>query len=299
LGLTGTQAALPFFGWQNTSVDWDGKDQSRGYSLNYNVVDFDFVETMKIEMAEGRCSSEEYSSDVKTGYLINQQMAEFMGGGSAVGKRMAVEGYQGQVIGVMKDFNFLTLQERIKPLVLRVGPERVKNMLIRIPNGNVPASLRFIRETWEKTVPGFPFEYGFLDENLELGYRDVGQTGRLIKSFAVLISCLGLIGLSSYLAELRTKEIGIRKVLGAPASGVVWLLSKEFVRNVLAANLLAWPVAYFLMNRWIRGFAYRTKVGLDVFVLSGAIALAIALLTSGYQSIRAAAANPADSLKYE
>lgn len=302
LGVTGTQAAFPFVGWRNSSIDWDGRAPDQTHALNYNVIDFDFVETMRIKMAEGRSSSGEFSSDAKTGFLVNEKMAEFMGGGSVVGKRIAAEGVQGQVLGVIKDFHFRTLAERIAPLVLRVDPDRVTNTLIRIQSGRVPDSLRFIKETWERTVPNFPFDFTFLNDNLEMGYADVERTGRLVKSFAVLaalISCLGLFGLSSYLSEQRTKEIGIRRVLGAPVSGVVWLLSKEFVRNVLAANLLAWPTAYIIMNRWISGFAYRTAIGPEVFLLSGGIALTIAILTTAFQSVRAAAANPVDSIKYE
>jgi putative ABC transport system permease protein len=306
LNVTGTIDDLPYFGWSSGTADWEGKDPNKEVLTYNNIVDYDFPETLKIEMVEGRSFSREFTSDagVDAGvsYLVNEEMAKLMGVKSAPGARLTYWRKTGKIIGVMKNFNFLPLNTKINPLVLVLDPEKVQNMVIRIQPENIPSSLQLIKETWEKTVTNYPFEYTFLDERFDRSYRGIERVGNLLNSFAVLavfIACLGLFGLASFLAEQRTREIGIRKVLGAPVSGIVFMLSKEFTRCVLAANIFAWPAAYWALSKWLENFAYRTDIGILTFILSGLTALIIALLTVSYKSIKAARTDPVHALKYE
>jgi putative ABC transport system permease protein len=305
VSVTGTMDDLPYFEWSSGTADWEGKDPTREILTYNNIVDYDFPRTLKIEMIEGRDFSREFASDADVGYLINEEMAKrmgHMGGKSALGARLTYWRKPGKVIGVMKNFNFLPLDTKIDPLVLVLDPGKVHNLVIRIQPGNISSALRFIKETWEKTATGYPFEYTFLDEEFDQSYRGIEQVGNLLNSFAVLavcIACLGLFGLASFMAEQRTREIGIRKVLGAPGLGIVFMLSKEFTRCVLAANIIAWPAAYWAVNKWLENFAYRIDISLLTFILSGFLAFIIALLTVGYKSIKAAKADPVQALKYE
>ena len=175
-------------------------------------------------------------------------------------------------------------------------------LFIRIAPGDMPGALDAARAVWQKFVPETAFDYAFLDESIDAMYRAEERVGTLFNTFAVLaivISCLGLFGLASFMAERRTKEIGIRKVMGASVSSVVMILTREFTRWILISNLLAWPVAYYFMNRWLHHFVYRISLGLGIFLLAGVMALVIAWLTVSTQSIRAALANPVDAIRYE
>jgi putative ABC transport system permease protein len=208
----------------------------------------------------------------------------------------------GRIIGVVENFHFQWYRNQIEPLILQLLPKGVDNLLIRIPPENVTSSVKLIKETWEKIILGYPFEYSFLDDDFGRRFRAIERTGGILNSFAVLaviISCLGLFGLASFAAEERTKEIGIRKVLGSSTSAIVMLLTKDFSKCILFATLIAWPVGYLVMNQWLSNFAYRTKVGFGILIFSSMLALIIAVLTISYQSIKAALANPVDSLRYE
>jgi len=207
-----------------------------------------------------------------------------------------------KIIGVMKNFHFKPLFNLIEPLFLRLDPERVRSVLIRIHPENISSSLAFIEKTWKRIIPMFPFEFNFLEEAVDRTYRNIERTGKLINNFtilAVFIACLGLFGLASFMAEQRTKEIGIRKVIGASVSNIILLLMKEFIKYVLIANIVAWPIAYYFMNRWLENFPYRSKFGLDIFIFSVTLTFVLVLLTVSYQSIKVAIANPVDSLRYE
>ena len=302
LGVTGTAAALPYFFWHQSGFHWEGKDPSKKMSLSYNAVDYDFAETLKIKIIDGRSFSREFVSDESASYLVNEEMVKLMGKESVVGETLMHMENPGSIIGVVENFHFQSYRNQIEPLILQLLPEGVDNLLIRIPPENVSSSLKLIEETWKKIIPGYPFEFSFLDDDFDRSFRTMERTGQILNSFAVLaviISCLGLFGLASFAAEERTKEIGIRKVLGSSASRIVILLTKEFSRCILIATLIAWPLGYFVMNSWLSSFAYRTKVGFGIFIFSSTLVLIIALLTVSYQSIRAALANPVDSLRYE
>jgi putative ABC transport system permease protein len=255
-----------------------------------------------MKIIDGRSFSREIASDESESFLVNEEMVKLMGKESVVGEIVMHGENPGRIIGVVENFHFQSYRNQIEPLILQLLPQGVDNLLIRIPPENVSSSLKLIEETWQRIIPGYPFEYSFLDDDFDQSFRNMERTGHVLNSFAVLaviISCLGLLGLASFAAEERTKEIGIRKVLGSSTSGIVVLLSKDFSKCILFATLIAWPVGYFVMNGWLNNFAYRTKVGFGILIFSSALALAIALLTVSFQSIKAALANPVDSLRYE
>jgi len=211
------------------------------------------------------------------------------------------------VIGVVKDFHYKSLHATIEPLVLLLFEGSIQHrwahqIPIRIGPGDVPGTLAYLEETWKHFTHGLPLEYSFLDDKIGRFYESEARLQTIFSFFsglAIFIACLGVFGLATFMAERRTKEIGIRKVLGATAASVVLLLSKDFVRLVGIAFIVASPLVYLAMRRWLESFAYRIEVGVGVLVLAGALALLIALLTVSYQSIKASRANPVESLRYE
>ena len=270
------------------------------------VVDYDYIKTLGMKIIEGRDFSREFATD-KSAVIINQQTAKQFGWQEPLGKHLSriisnkgdMKSYT--VIGVVEDFHFDSLRNTIGPLIMYLGED---NLLIsfRINTRDISGTTALLRDTWNKFLPGQPFEYFFLDARFYATYKAEQQLGRIFGIFAVLaifVGCLGLFGLAAFIAEQRTKEIGIRKVLGASVSNIIRLLSKEFVLLVAAANVIAWPVAYLIMNQWLKDFAYRTSLNFFMFLAAGAAALIIALLTISYQAIKAALSNPVKSLKYE
>ncbi len=206
------------------------------------------------------------------------------------------------IVGVLKDFHYESLHQQIRPLAIFLNSGQTAYLPVRIRPNDISKTISFIEDQWKKIVPGKPFEYFFLDEDFNKLYQSEQKTGQIFTTFSVLaifIACLGLFGLTAFTVERRIKEIGIRKVLGASISTIVFLISKEFLKWVLIANLIAWPVAYYFMNNWLENFAYKTDITLWVFIFSGIIALIIALLTVSSQTIKAATANPVKSLRYE
>ena len=211
------------------------------------------------------------------------------------------------IIGVMKDFNFMTLHSPIMPMALFHSSSNSYTtsnsvIIVRLKPGAWKRGLEIIESEWKSFAPSTPFEYTFLDENLDRQYVSEQRLGRVFLVFsalAILIACIGLVGLAAFATEQRTKEIGVRKVLGASSRGVVGLLIRDFVRLVLLSNILAWPIAWFVMRRWLENFAYHVQVTLGIFVLAGGLALAIAVASVSASAIRAATENPIDALKYE
>jgi putative ABC transport system permease protein len=290
--------------WSNSTdeVDWEGKGGEEKIGFGVRMVDYDYMDTFQMEMAQGRFFSKEFPADASQGFVVNESAVKAMGMKSPLGKSFSVWERKGKIIGVIKDFHTESLYKTISPFVLMIWPEWYGRMSIRIKSENIPATLGYIESKIKEFVPDYPFEYQFLDEELDSLYRTEQLTSKIIgyiTILAVFISCLGLFGLSSFTTEQRTKEIGIRKVLGASVSGVVLLLNKEFTKWVIIANIIAWPVAYFAMRKWLQNFAYRADIGLGVFIFSAVLVLIVALMTVSYQSFKAAVAHPADSLKYE
>jgi putative ABC transport system permease protein len=284
----------------------ESASKEQAFLIYHNFVDMDYLSNFEIEMVAGRKFYREYSTDLKEAFIVNEATVRKMGLASAeeaVGKRFQTGlGLKGTIIGVMKDHHISSFHDEIEPMVLSNDPEYFWTMAVKIKSYDISGTIQSIKKTFSKFVPEYPFTYTFLDEDINTLYRGEKQTGRIIRTFsiiAILIACLGLFGLAAFAAQRRTKEIGIRKVLGATAPSLVLMLSSEFTKWVLVANIVAWPVAYYAMNRWLQDFAYRINIGFLPFVLAAILAFAIALLTVSYQAIKAALANPVDSLRYE
>ncbi len=295
------KAFPPSPGFRGTeNVDWEGKDPTTEFMIFSDIGDYDFLKTFGIEMAEGRFYSREFPTD-RDNFVVNETAIKKMGLDSPIGKRFTYGGKTGIIIGVVKDYHGGSLHNAILPKVISLS-DRGFFVCVKFRPGNVSDMLAFLKEKWEKFVPGHPFRYDFLDESIAAAYEGERKIGKIFQYFtglAILIACLGLFGLASFTAEQRTKEIGIRKILGAKVSGIVLLLTKEFAKWILVANLLAWPVAFILAKKWLQGFAYRMRLSWEIFVVSAVLALAVATITVCYQAIKAAITNPVESLRYE
>ena len=301
-GVTGTASALPFVNWRIHVFQWQGKNPDEKISISFNAVDYDFIETMQMNIIDGRSFANESFSENTFSLIINEEMVKLMGKDSVIGSPLDRGDQPGVVIGVVENFHFNPLRYHIEPLVLQLDPREIDNVLIRIQPENFASTLSYIEDTWKEIIPHYPFQYSFLEEDYDRSVFRLKRTGYLLAAFAVLaimISCLGLFGLSSYVAERRTKEIGIRKVLGASLPHIVQHISKEFMVLVVISNILIWPLAYYIMNSWLQNFAYRTSIEWWTFLLAGSVVLLIAVLTVSFQSLKAALANPVDSLRYE
>jgi putative ABC transport system permease protein len=270
-------------------------------------IDHEFIPTMGIELAAGRNFSADLQTDFEQSCIINETAAKKFGWDDPVGKKIGEMRRSGKmvektVIGVVKDFHFESLHKQISPLYIGYTSHAINSLSVRITSENIPKTLAFMREKIGHFDPHRPFEYAFLDDSFDAQYRAEERLGRIFSYFAILaifIACLGLFGLASFTAEQRTKEIGIRKVLGASVSGIVVLLSKEFTKWVLIANAIAWPIAYYSLNKWLQSFAYRTNITVMTFLAAAIISFLIALLTVSYQALKVATANPVKSLRYE
>ena len=270
-------------------------------------IDHDFIPTMGIEMIAGRNFSQDFRTDQNQAVIINETAAKKFGWDDPVGKKIQELSMSGKmkaltVIGVVKDFHLESLHKQIAPLFIGYTTHVFNSLSVRISPEDIPETISFLRDKMKHFDPHRPFEYTFLNDSFDSQYRAEERLGKIFSSFsalAIFIACLGLFGLASFTAEQRTKEIGIRRVLGASVPGIVVMLSKEFMKWVIIANVIAWPIAYFSLNKWLQGFAYRTNVAFISFIIASALSLAIALLTVSYQAVRAATANPAESLRYE
>jgi putative ABC transport system permease protein len=272
-----------------------------------NAIDFDFIDSFGIEMVAGRNIHKHYSTDTKTAMIVNEATVRELGYSApeeAIGTKLKTGfyGFEGTIIGVTKDHHISSFHEEIEPMAMVYRPEYFSTIATKIQSHEIQKTLTFIEKTWTRTIPEFPFSFSFLNENIDRLYSEEEQTAKIIRTFsimAIFIACLGLFGLAAYTAERRTKEIGIRKVLGATVPNLIVMLSSEFTKWVLIANILAWPVAYLATNQWLQNFAYRTSIKFWVFVFAAGLAFLISLMTVSYQAIKAAVANPIDSLRYE
>ncbi len=298
------------FGSSGSNWQWEGKSEETNPSIRYFCCDYDFTKTFEVEMAYGQFFSEEITKggSIQSGQVvINEQLAEVMGKENPVGMRLSKRGWQATIIGVVKDFNYWPLYHQSGPLIIfhksyNDEPHRYRYIFARIGSEDISQTIAGIKSVYETFSPEFPFIYRFLDEDYVGLYESEERTGSVVKYFsllAILVSCLGLFGLASFLAEQRTKEIGIRKVLGSSVQGIILLLSKEFIKWVVVANVIAWPIAWLMSKAWLQNFAYRTSVEVWMFLFAGILAVGIAVLTVSFQSIRAATANPVDCLRYE
>ena len=301
-------SSLPGRHFNMNSYRLEGSPSTERYTLFSMYADHRFAELLGLEMIEGRFFSDEIASDASS-VVINETAVRRLGLTDPVGKRFhkeyggAKEGEFTTIIGVVKDIHFHSLHDEITPMAFRYRKETGGFYTsVKLGTGNIRETLRFVGNTWKKFSQGQPFEYSFLDEDFDNLYRDEKKTGQILFLFAslsIFIACLGISGLASFLAENRIKEIGIRKVLGASTPGILMMLSKDFTKWVIVTNLFAWPLAYFAMNKWLQNFAYRISIHPWIFVMSGLIVFAVALITVSYQSIKAAVSDPVDSLRYE
>jgi len=296
--------------WNGQGHDWQGRSPDTDPMVTYLGVGFDYPETLGIEVSEGRFFSRDLDAGSSDRLVINETFAAILGFDSPVGEGLRTPGvpFELTVVGVVRDFHFKPLYQPIEPLIMVLRPDEMGlwdsrgYLFAKLGAGGVGRTLGFIEQTWTRVAPDLPFEYHFLDEDFESLYREEQRVGGILRSFALLaivISCLGLFGLAAFMAEQRTKEVGIRKIFGATVAGIVFLMAKEFTRWVLVANLFAWPLAYFTMSRWLENFAYRTDIGVTRFVAAAGLAFVIALATVSAQALKAATSNPARAIRYE
>ena len=289
-------------GWISVGFDWEGKTEDHSdyfYQLNTEA---NFAEVFEVEMVDGRFFDENIQSDTGKVVLINEAALAQMGLENPVGKTITKtsNGTQSRILGVIKDFNFKSIHKEIEPLMLYFEPERTNRIMIESKAGETPVAIAHLRETWSEMFPNYPLDFEFLDDAYASMYQSemiIGKLAYIFAGIAISISCLGLFGLITFITLQKTKEIGIRKVLGASVTNIVSLLSKDLLVLVVIGILLAAPIAWYLMDQWLQNFAFRVDIAWWVYLLAGLIALAVTTLTISYQSIRAALVNPIYSLK--
>ena len=285
---------------------WPEGDRTKERTFRINEVDDSFFETFEIPVLRGRAFSADVASDTSQAIILNETAVRLLGWeDDPIGKQIVLPAYDNlslTVIGVVKDYHNLTLREEIAPMGFLARWKMFYALALRIRPENTAQTLSFLETQWKHFVPDAPFEYHFLDEVIDWIYFNEQLTGKMLGVFsllAIFVACLGLFGLAAFMVQSRTKEIGVRKVLGASTPHLVMLLSREFIFLVLLANLIAWPIAYYLMRDWLSGFAYQTDLNVLPFIASAIMALIIAFGTVSMQAIRAARSNPIDALRYE
>jgi putative ABC transport system permease protein len=274
-------------------------------NLDGYFVDYDFIPNYKLKLVAGRAFSKKFGTDTTQAMMLNEAATRLLGYASpkdAVGRKFDQWGRSGQIIGVLKDFHYESLQQNIKPFTMRMEKWGNGIISVKLSTDNMPETIKAIEKKWAAIIPNRPFEYSFIDEIFDKHYRAENKFGNLFFNFAVLaifISCLGLLGLASYSTIQRTREIGVRKVLGASVTNIVRLLSMEFIKLVLIALVIATPIGILGMNKWLQDFAYHIHIGWWIFALAGLASLLIAFFTISFQAIRAAVSNPVNSLRSE
>jgi putative ABC transport system permease protein len=312
-GITSIGAGMSYPGIFHPQ-DWlmyaQGQNMNSSQKMIINLVDQDFLQTLGVKLVAGRLFSKDFPADTLTRFVVNEETIKRFGFASpqdAVGKWLAFdwEGQQQQfsIIGVVKNFHFKDLHEEIEPIAFRMYHDAGFNYMVAAAGGgDLSKTITGLEKAWKKMNPNEPFEYSFLDQDFQRNYEREERQARLINYFtivAIIISCLGLFGLATFTAEQRTKEIGIRKVLGASVYGVVALLSKDFLKLVAIAVVVASPLAWWGMNKWLQNFAYKTTIDWSVFALTTLLAITISFATISYQAIKAALSNPVKSLRTE
>ena len=315
--ILGVSGASSSFGKPWTTMGFNAADGSfkQFYQL---TTDYDFLETMQIHVVNGRGFSREFATDSTQAIVINQALADYLDWQEPLSEHFPGSGSAARVIGVTENFNFESLEKEVAPLAMVLQPATLMKGIndvmtsfalaslnfihVRVAPGNMSQVITDLQKRWQDVAPNQPFAFTFVDQNVQKQYDKQQRLGKIIQAaalFTILIGCMGLFGLSALTASRRRKEIGIRKVLGASVSNIVFLVSNEFARLVLVSNLVAWPLAYWVMRRWLQNFAYNVGLGSVNFFLAGLAALVIAWLTVSFQSVKAATVNPVQTLKYE
>lgn len=303
--VTSAQSDPTEVGSSTQGIRWPGKDTTKLTLFSVNPVTYDYIKTMGIQLVQGRDFSPDYGLDSMS-YLVNESAARKIGYKDPVGKELTMWGDKGTIIGLMKDYHYNSLKVPIEPLIIRLHKKSWGDywgsVIIRTEKGKTPLAIASMEKMYKQFNPGFPFKYYFTDDEIRKNYKSEHTVSKLSRYFAFLaifISCLGLFGLVTFTAEQKTKEIGIRKVLGASVTGIVQMLSRDFLKLVLIAAFVAFPFAWWFIHNWLTNFAYRVDIGWWIFPAAGIIAMLIALLTISFQSIKAAIANPVKSLRTE
>jgi putative ABC transport system permease protein len=280
-------------------ITWDGSNPDETIDMNFLSLGYDFEEVFGMEFLEGRQFSREHVSD-SLGVIINKTAARMLGDKGHVGTQLTIGEDKVEVIGIVKDFHFRSLHQNVDPILIAYIPSSFFRIYLKISSVDINNTLANIDEVRKRVVPDYPLDIQFLDETIDVAYRAEQRLSKLANFatiLAIFISCLGLFSMASSSAERRSKEMGVRKVLGATVPSLIILMLKEFFTLILIANVIAWPLAYLISNRWLDNFAYRTELGWQAFVISGCGALVLALFTVSYQAIKAANKNPVETIK--
>jgi len=289
-------------GNSTVGVQWEGKSEDDRILFTVLNVDQDFIQSMGMTMNEGRAFSRELVTDTAN-YIVNEKAAAKFGFKEGVaGQDLTLWERKGKIVGVVKDFNFGSLHSAIEPLILHIRPKELSCLLVRVKDGETEAGIASMEKLWKEYAAAYPFKYSFLNQDWEEFYKSEGQRGKIFNTMAVLsifISCLGLFGLSAFSAERRTKELGIRKALGASTPGLIQLMSREFTMLVLIAAVIGCPLGWYFMDQWLKGYAYHVEVGIVTLVVAAMLCLAVSLLTVFYHSMRVATGDPVKALRYE
>ncbi len=279
-------------------INWPGK--TKGIEFGGTYCDFDFPETMGLQMKEGRSFSRSFPTDT-SGVIFNETAIKMMGLKNPVGTQVQLWGLKQHIIGVVKDFNYESVYNKVGPFFISYWKNR-SNIVVKIKAGTQKQTLASLEALYKKYNPGLPFDYVFMDDDYRALYvseQRVAVLSRYFAGIAIIISCLGLFGLAAFTAQKRQKEISIRKIIGASVNNIAIMLSADFLKLVLLAVLVAFPLAWWAMHAWLQGFAYRINIGAGIFIVAGGLIIGITILTISYQAIRAAMANPVKSLKTE
>ena len=282
-------------------VDWDGKNPDDKIVFNFAIISPDYLKTMKINLRDGREFYDNEAADSNS-VIINQAAAEAMNLENPIGAKITAIESDYTIVGLTEDFNYQSVHHAIEPLLMLKQTDFYRYLTVRIQSEDIPGTVAGIEKIWNSIAPDYPFELKFLDSEFAALYEAEQRMQTIFNYFALLaiiLSCLGLLGLASYAVQKRTREIGLRKVLGASVGNLFFILSRDFLKSVLLANLIAWPIAWYFMHNWLEGFAYRTSLNWTVFVFSGLLAAAIAIITISYQTIKASLTNPVEVLKHE
>ncbi|HEY4326743.1 MAG TPA: ABC transporter permease [Mucilaginibacter sp.] len=299
-GVTSSSDNIISIGNNTGDTDWDGKEPNSLFLIHPMYIDKYYMDFFKVKLAAGKSFSG-FKTD-SSHYILNETAVRMTGITNPLGKRFKLHDINGTIIGVVKDFHFASLRQKIEPAVFAFNPGNDWRISIRTTGAEAPKAIQSARKLWKQYNSAFPFEYKFLDEDFDNMYKTDQRSGTLFSAFAtiaILVSCLGLFGLATYTAQVKLKEIGIRKVLGASVANITSMLSKDFLILVIISLIIASPIAWFAMNKWLQDYAYRINIQWWVFALSGVMAILIAFVTISFQAIKAALANPVKSLRSE
>ena len=306
-GVTASLWNPTMMGSNSDGASWDGKDPQKQVLIGTNAIDYDYLRTLNMKLASGRDFSIDFASDLAkdtTGnFLINEEVVKLMGIGDPVGKRFRFMGLSGTIVGVLRNFHFKSADQAIEPMAFALtSVDYLRYILIRLTPGHVPESLKDVEKIWKEIVPEYPLDYTFVDQDYERLYRPQIRITNLLKSFtilAIIIACLGLYGLSAYSTSRRRNEVGIRKVMGAGSSGIIYSMVREFVLLIFIAIIIAIPVAWIVISKLLNQFAYRVKINPLIILSIASGAIVLALLTVSFQAFKATGINPAQALKIE